>query len=55
MNLIFLPMNTDLTPNGINDISYEYFQLFRHCEQQDKWSIEILRIFDGERLINGKL
>ncbi len=38
--------------NGINDISYEYFQLFRHCEQQDKWSIEILRIFDGERLIN---
>lgn len=36
---------------GIHDISYEFFQLFRYCDQQDKWAIEILRIFDGDRLI----
>lgn len=38
--------------NGIHDISYEYFQLFRSCELQDKWTIEILRIFDGDRQIS---
>ncbi|QVY61283.1 hypothetical protein [Cytobacillus gottheilii] len=40
--------------NGIHDISYEYFQLFRSCELQDKWTIEILRIFDGDRQISKK-
>jgi hypothetical protein len=35
--------------NGILDISYEYFQLFRSSEQQFKWTFEILRIFDGDR------
>ncbi|WHY86068.1 hypothetical protein QNH39_26430 [Neobacillus novalis] len=39
-------------PNGIYDISYEYFQLFRSSEQQFKWTLEILRIFDGDRSIN---
>ncbi|MGP1909979.1 hypothetical protein ACTSEZ_17540 [Metabacillus sp. JX24] len=39
---------------GIHDISYEFFQLFRHSDQQDKWAIEILRIFDGDRLICKK-
>jgi hypothetical protein len=38
--------------NGIYDISYEYFQLFRSSEQQFKWTLEILRIFDGDRNIN---
>ncbi|MDR0138849.1 hypothetical protein RFW18_13925 [Metabacillus idriensis] len=36
---------------GIHDITYEFFQIFRYCDQQDKWAIEILRIFDGDRLI----
>ncbi|MCM3443115.1 hypothetical protein [Metabacillus halosaccharovorans] len=35
--------------NGIYDISYEYFQLFRSSEQQFKWTLEVLRIFDGDR------
>jgi hypothetical protein len=35
--------------NGIYDISYEYFQLFRNSEQQFKWTFEILRLFDGDR------
>lgn len=35
--------------NGVHDISYEYFQLFRSSEQQFKWTLEILRIFDGDR------
>ncbi len=39
-------------PNGIYDISYEYFQLFRSSEQQFKWTFEIFRLFDGDRSIN---
>jgi hypothetical protein len=38
--------------NGIYDISYEYFQLFRSSGQQFKWTLEILRIFDGDRSNN---
>ncbi|SDO05583.1 hypothetical protein [Alkalicoccus daliensis] len=34
---------------NIKDISYEYFQLFRSVEHQDKWTLEILRLFGGER------
>ncbi|SFF58471.1 hypothetical protein SAMN05216353_102182 [Halobacillus alkaliphilus] len=38
--------------NGMFDISYEYFQLFRSSEHQDRWTLEILRLFDGDRRVN---
>ncbi|UCZ52898.1 hypothetical protein LGQ02_19285 [Bacillus shivajii] len=34
---------------GVYDMSYEFFQLFRASELQDKWALEILRLFDGDR------
>jgi hypothetical protein len=38
--------------SGVKDISYEYFQLFRSSELQDKWTLEILRLFDGNRQLD---
>ncbi|MGD7053953.1 hypothetical protein [Sutcliffiella horikoshii] len=32
----------------IHDISFEFFQLFRFTSHQDKWALEILRLFEGE-------
>lgn len=36
------------TDAKIKEISFEFFQLFRYCEMQDKWAIDILRIMNGE-------
>lgn len=32
----------------IHDISFEFFQLFRFSTHQDKWALEVLRLFEGE-------
>jgi hypothetical protein len=32
----------------VKDISFEYFQLFRYSEMQDKWTIDILRTMNGD-------
>lgn len=31
----------------VNHISHEFFQMFRYSELQDKWILEILRLFDS--------
>jgi hypothetical protein len=32
----------------VKEISFEFFQLFRFSEMQDKWAIDILRIINGD-------
>ncbi|MEH7439316.1 hypothetical protein V7182_17725 [Neobacillus drentensis] len=43
------PYRYRVSPTGIYDISFEFFQLFRHTELQDKWTIDVLRLFNGYR------
>lgn len=33
---------------GLNHISHEFFQLFRYSELQEKWTLEILKLFNSE-------
>lgn len=38
--------------NGIYDISHEFFQMFRYSDLQDKWIIDILRLFNPDTANN---
>lgn len=33
---------------NLNNISWEFFQMFRYCDIQDKWAIEILKLFNNQ-------
>jgi hypothetical protein len=44
-----LPYIYRKTNKVIRDISYEFFQLYRYSDIQDKWVLEVLRLFDGDR------
>jgi hypothetical protein len=39
---------TSLLNKNVKDISFEFFQLFRYCDLQDKWTLEIIRLLNGE-------